>query len=89
MTSAIRSVPKARVMAMGIISTKTPELEDEDEVVRQIEQAAEYLDISQLALTTQCGFASIFGDHLVSAEEAQWRKIDLIGRVADRVWGTE
>jgi len=41
--------------AMGIISTKTPELEDEDEIVRQIDEAARHLDISQLALTTQCG----------------------------------
>ena len=85
----IRNVPKDRVMAMGMISTKTPTLEDEDEVVRKINEAATYLDISQLALTTQCGFASIFGDRLVSAEEAQWRKLDLIGRVADRVWGTD
>jgi methionine synthase II (cobalamin-independent) len=83
----IRNVPKDRIMAIGIISTKTPELEDEDEIVRQIEEAAKYLDISQLALTTQCGFASIFGDHLVSAEDAQWRKLELIGRVAERVWG--
>ncbi len=85
----IRNVPKDRVMAMGIISTKTPELEDEDETVRRIDKAATYLDISQLALTTQCGFASIFGDRLVSAEGAQWRKLELIGRVADRVWGTD
>lgn len=85
--SPIRHVPKDRIMAMGVVSTKTPELEDEDEVVRRIEAAAEHLDVGQLAISPQCGFASIYGDHLVSAEDAQWRKLELIGRVADRVWG--
>jgi 5-methyltetrahydropteroyltriglutamate--homocysteine methyltransferase len=83
----IKHVPKDRIMAMGVVSTKTPELEDEDEVVRRIEAAAEHLDIDQLAVSPQCGFASIYGDHLVSAEDAQWRKLELVGRVADRVWG--
>jgi 5-methyltetrahydropteroyltriglutamate--homocysteine methyltransferase len=85
----IKHVPSDRVMAMGIVSTKTPELEDEDDVVRRIEAAAEHLPIEQLALCPQCGFASIYGDHLVDAEEAQWRKLELIGRVADRVWGRD
>ncbi|UGS37305.1 uroporphyrinogen decarboxylase/cobalamine-independent methonine synthase family protein [Capillimicrobium parvum] len=85
--SPIKHVPKDRIMAMGVVSTKTPELEDEDEIVRRIEAAAEHLSIEQLAICPQCGFASIYGDHLVSAEDAQWRKLELIGRVADRVWG--
>jgi 5-methyltetrahydropteroyltriglutamate--homocysteine methyltransferase len=83
----IKHVPKDRTMVMGIVSTKTPDLESEDDVVRQIEAAAEHLPVEQLALSPQCGFASIYGDHLVSAEDAQWRKLELIGRVADRVWG--
>jgi 5-methyltetrahydropteroyltriglutamate--homocysteine methyltransferase len=83
----IKHVPKDRIMAMGVVSTKTPELEDEDDVVRRIEGAAEHLPVEQLAISPQCGFASIYGDHLVSAEDAQWRKLELIGRVADRVWG--
>lgn len=85
--SPIKHVPEDRIMAMGVVSTKTPELEDEDEVVRRIEAAAEHLPVEQLAICPQCGFASIYGDHLVSAEDAQWRKLELIGRVADRVWG--
>ncbi len=83
----IKHVPKDRIMAMGVVSTKTPELEDEDEIVRRIEAAAEHLPVEQLAVCPQCGFASIYGDHLVSAEDGQWRKLELIGRVADRVWG--
>jgi len=83
----IKYVPKDRIMALGVVSTKTPELESEDEVVRRIEAASEHLDVEQLALCPQCGFASIYADHLVQAEDAQWRKLELIGKVADRVWG--
>jgi 5-methyltetrahydropteroyltriglutamate--homocysteine methyltransferase len=74
-------------MAMGLVSTKTPELENEDDVVRRIEEAAQHLDVDQLAVAPQCGFASIYADHLVEAEDAQWRKLELLGRVAERVWG--
>ena len=83
----IKYVRKGQTMAMGLVSTKTPALESEDEIIRRLDEAAQYLPTEQLALCTQCGFASICGDHLVQAEEAQWRKLDLIGRVADRVWG--
>lgn len=83
----IKFVPKGKVMVMGLVSTKTPQLEAEDDVMRHIEEASRFLDVAQLALSPQCGFASVYGDHLVQAEEAQWRKLELVGRVADRVWG--
>jgi methionine synthase II (cobalamin-independent) len=83
----IKHVPNDRIVAIGMVSTKTPELESEDDLLRRIEAASGYLDVGQLALCPQCGFASLFADHLVQAEEAQWRKLELIGRVADRVWG--
>ena len=83
----IRHVPKGKIMAMGVVSTKTPELESEEEIIRRIEAAAKYLGLEQLAVCPQCGFASLFGDRLVEAEDAQWRKLELIGNVADRVWG--
>jgi 5-methyltetrahydropteroyltriglutamate--homocysteine methyltransferase len=83
----IKHVQKGRIMAMGLVSTKTPELENEDDVVRRIEEAAQHLDVDQLAVAPQCGFASIYADHLVEAEDAQWRKLELLGRVAERVWG--
>lgn len=84
----IKHVPRDRIMAMGVVSTKTPEVESEDEIVRRIEAASQHLEVNQLALCTQCGFASLYADHLVQAEDAQWRKLELIGKVADRVWGT-
>lgn len=84
----IRYVPKGRVMCVGLVSTKRPEVEDEDEMTRRLEEASQHLDIDQLAIGTQCGFACLCEDNRVQAEDAQWRKIEVIGRVADRVWGT-
>jgi adenylate cyclase len=60
----------------------------QDEIVGRIDEAARYLDVSQLALSPQCGFASLYGSNLVEAEEAQWRKLELIGTVADYVWAS-
>ena len=83
----IKYVPKGRIMALGLVSTKKPRVESVDELVRQLDSAAKCLDLQQLALCTQCGFASLCGDHLVQAEDAQWRKLEVIGQTADRVWG--
>jgi 5-methyltetrahydropteroyltriglutamate--homocysteine methyltransferase len=85
---AIRFVPRDRVMVMGMVSTKTPALESEDEIIARLEQAARHLDIGQLAISPQCGFASMHGDRLVGAEDAQWHKLELVGRIADRIWGS-
>jgi len=74
------------VVALGLISTKTPELERDDDVLRRLEEAAVHLPLEQLALCPQCGFASLMLDRLVAAEDAQWRKLDLVGRVAARAW---
>ncbi|MQA11856.1 MAG: hypothetical protein GEU98_25585 [Pseudonocardiaceae bacterium] len=85
--TALRGVPKnGPLVAMGLVSTKTGELPDEDEIVRQLEQAAKYIDVDQLALCPQCGFASEFGGNDLT-EDQQWAKLELVRRVTDRVWG--
>ncbi len=84
--SALRHVPKGPVVAMGIISTKNPELESEDVLLSHLEEAGRYLGTEQLALCPQCGFASEAGGNEVDAD-TQWRKLELVARVADRVWG--
>lgn len=86
--SPLRFVPEDKVVAIGLVSTKTPDLESDDDVVRRLEEASKHLAMDQLALCPQCGFASLVGDRLVKAEDAQWRKLELVGRVADRVWGS-
>jgi 5-methyltetrahydropteroyltriglutamate--homocysteine methyltransferase len=75
-------------MVMGIVSTKTPELEREDDLVRKLEEAASFLggDLGRLAISPQCGFASVLVGNEID-EDTQWRKLELVSRVADRAWG--
>jgi 5-methyltetrahydropteroyltriglutamate--homocysteine methyltransferase len=72
-------------MVMGLISTKTPEVETEDDVLARLDRAASFLDLAQLAISPQCGFASTWHGHRYG-EEIQWRKLELAGRVAARLW---
>ena len=81
----IRFTPAGRVVVMGLVSSKRRELESEDDVLRRLEEAAEFLPVEQLALSTQCGFASVLEGNEID-EETQWRKLELVARVADRVW---
>jgi 5-methyltetrahydropteroyltriglutamate--homocysteine methyltransferase len=83
----VRLLRDGAIMVMGIVSSKTPELEDEDELLRRMEQAATLAGgVDRLAISPQCGFASVL-DGNETNEDAQWRKLELVGRVADRLWG--
>lgn len=91
--SALRHVPsgpttaplRRPVVTMGIVSSKHPRVESEDELLRLIDAASRYLELDQLALSPQCGFASgAEGNEL--SEDAQWRKLETVGRVAARLW---
>lgn len=81
----IRHVPAGKTMVMGLVSTKTPVLEDEDDLVRRLDEAARHLPLEQLAFSPQCGFASVMEGNEIDAD-TQWRKLELVARVADRVW---
>jgi methionine synthase II (cobalamin-independent) len=81
----IRYVPPGKIMVLGLVSTKVPELENDDDTVRRLEQASRYLPLDQLAISPQCGFASVWEGNLID-EDTQWRKLELVARVADRVW---
>jgi 5-methyltetrahydropteroyltriglutamate--homocysteine methyltransferase len=82
----IRHVPAGKTMVMGLVSSKTPRLESEDDLLRRLEQAAAFLPLDQLALSPQCGFASVLEGNELD-EETQWRKLELVARVAERAWG--
>ena len=83
----IRFLRDGAVMVMGIVSSKIRELEDEDELVRRMEQAAWIVGgLERLAISPQCGFASVMIGNDTD-EDVQWRKLELVGRVADRLWG--
>jgi 5-methyltetrahydropteroyltriglutamate--homocysteine methyltransferase len=83
----VRFLRKGSTMVMGIVSTKTSGLEDEDELVRKMEQAASLAGgMERLAISPQCGFASVVVGNEID-EDTQWRKLELVARVADRIWG--
>jgi 5-methyltetrahydropteroyltriglutamate--homocysteine methyltransferase len=86
--SFLRHVPQGNtgpVIVLGIVSSKKPQLEDEDALLRAIDEASTYVPIEQLAISPQCGFASnAAGNELT--EDDQWRKLELIARVAGTVW---
>ena len=82
----LRFVPKGKVVVLGLISTKVPELESIDELKRRIETAGKYLSLDQLAISPQCGFASDVVGNLLS-EDDQKRKLELVAETARQVWG--
>ena len=84
--SPIRHTHPRGVVVMGLVSSKRRELEAEDDVVRGLDEAARHLPLDRLALSTQCGFASVIEGNEID-EDAQWAKLDLVARVARRVWG--
>lgn len=82
----LRHVPKGKMIVLGLITSKRGELEKKDEVKRRIDEASAYIDLDQLCLSPQCGFASASQGNLLSAEQ-QERKLELIVELADEIWG--
>jgi 5-methyltetrahydropteroyltriglutamate--homocysteine methyltransferase len=82
----LRFVPRDKMVVLGIVSSKLPELESEDALMRRIEEASKYLPVENLALSPQCGFASTMPGNMLTWEQ-QRRKLELVARVARRVWG--
>lgn len=82
----LRLVPKDKIVVLGLITTKKPELEKIDDVVRRIHEAAKYFPLENLTLSPQCGFASTAEGNLLT-EEQQWAKLRLVMETTRRVWG--
>jgi 5-methyltetrahydropteroyltriglutamate--homocysteine methyltransferase len=72
---------------LGLVTTKSPKLESQDELRRRIDEAARFIPLEDLALSTQCGFASVAAGNLLTSDE-QWRKLELVTSTARKVWGT-
>ena len=83
--------PLAKVSAdkkvvLGLITTKSPVLEDKETVIARIHEAAKYVPLDRLCLSPQCGFASCeIGNKLT--EDEQWAKLKLVKEIAEKVWG--
>jgi 5-methyltetrahydropteroyltriglutamate--homocysteine methyltransferase len=82
----LRFVPKGTTVVLGLVTTKGPQLESADDLLRRIEDAARYVPIDRLALSPQCGFATQAAGNPLSVDDEK-RKLQLIVDVAQKVWG--
>src|SRR5580704_12371687 len=83
----LRYLPKGnKIVVVGVITSKTGELEKKDDIKRRLEEAAKFAPLEQLALSPQCGFASTEEGNILTEEE-QWAKLRLAVDVANEVWG--
>jgi 5-methyltetrahydropteroyltriglutamate--homocysteine methyltransferase len=82
----LRFVPRGKTVVLGLVSSKLPEIEDPATLVRRIEEAARIVPLENLALSPQCGFASMMEGNLLT-EDQQWAKLKLVAETARKVWG--
>lgn len=83
---ALKKVSPDKKVVLGLITTKSPNLEEKSEVIARIKEASQYVPLDRLCLSPQCGFASCeIGNKLT--EEEQWAKLKLVKEIAEEVWG--
>ena len=82
----LRFVPKGKMVVLGLVTSKSGKLESKDTLKRRIDQAAKFVDLDQLCLSPQCGFASTEEGNIL-AEDEQWAKLARVVEVAEEVWG--
>lgn len=83
----LRFLPHTKKVVLGLVTTKVGQIESEDELLRRIDAAAKIVPLENLSLSPQCGFSSHETGNKLSHDE-QWRKLELVVRVAQKVWGT-
>jgi methionine synthase II (cobalamin-independent) len=79
-----RVLPGKNVV-LGLVTTKEPQLESQDALRRRIDEAARYVSLDRLAISTQCGFASVAAGNLITIDD-QWRKLELVVDTARKTW---
>ena len=77
---------KDQVVVLGLFTSKFPELEDPEAIKARIAEASKYVQLDQLCISPQCGFSSTEEGNVLT-EDDQWKKLKLIRRIADEVWG--
>jgi methionine synthase II (cobalamin-independent) len=81
----LQYVSKDKKVVLGLITTKSPELEDKEIIIKRIHAASNYIPLERLCLSPQCGFASTEEGNILTEEE-QWAKLQLVKEIADEVW---
>jgi 5-methyltetrahydropteroyltriglutamate--homocysteine methyltransferase len=82
----LRYVPDDQIVVLGIVTTKTPELESKDTLKRRIDEAAKYVDLDRLCISGQCGFASTVEGNALTIDQER-AKLELLVETAAEVWG--
>lgn len=82
----LAKVPKGKCVVLGLITSKSGELEDKQTIINRIHEAAKYVPLDNLCLSPQCGFASTEEGNILT-EEQQWNKLKLIKEISEQVWG--
>jgi 5-methyltetrahydropteroyltriglutamate--homocysteine methyltransferase len=81
----LRFLPAGKTVVLGLVTTKSAQLESADALRRRVDEAARIVPLEQLALSPQCGFASVAAGNALS-EDDQWRKLELVVDTARRIW---
>ena len=84
----LRLLPEDKVVVLGLVTSKSGELESKDDLKRRIDEAAKIVPLERLCLSPQCGFSSTHHGNLLT-EDDQWRKLEVIIEVAETVWGAD
>jgi len=82
----LRYLPKDKKVVLGLITSKSPVLEEKDFIKRRIEEASKFVPLENLCLSPQCGFSSTHHGNALTEDE-QWRKLERVVEVAREVWG--
>lgn len=83
--SPLQHVPNNKVVVLGLITTKSPQLEKEKDVIGRIEEAMKFVPLERLAISTQCGFASVAKGNNLTFDD-QEKKLRLVASIAKKVW---
>lgn len=81
----LKSLKDHQQVVLGLVSSKTGELEDKETIIHRIKEAAQFVDINHICLSPQCGFASTEEGNILT-EEQQWNKLKLIKEIAEEIW---
>ena len=82
----LRFLPKGKIIVLGLVSTKVPQLETIEELKKRIDQASQYAPLEQIAISPQCGFSSDVVGNLIS-EDDQKRKLAMVAETSRQIWG--
>ena len=80
-------VPKNKTVVLGLISTKLPQLERMDDLIKRIKEASGYVPLENMCISPQCGFSSTSHGNNITMDD-QWKKLELAVKTATQVWGT-